>query len=50
MKNAIPGGHTETDARFNDFGIILLGLFVPWVDLYEKVKHLNILDILVFYW
>lgn len=42
-ENAVQGGHSETDARLNDVGMILLGLFVPWEKLHGRIRQLNFL-------
>lgn len=42
-ENAVPGGHSETDARLNDVGMILLGLFVTWEELHRKIRQLGFL-------
>lgn len=40
-EDAIRGGHLDTDARQNDIGMILLGLFVPWDQLQSRFLSYN---------
>ena len=35
-KDTIQGGHLDTDARQNDVGMILIGLFIPWDQLQSR--------------
>lgn len=37
-EDTVHEGHEETDARKNDVGLILLGLFVPWQQLDAKFE------------
>lgn len=42
-EDAVPQGHVKTDTRLNDFGLILLALFVPWKVLPAKFEALGVI-------